>query len=49
MKGKRVPDKIDNNINEKKHLNSVEDFILKKHKNIYPKGIRGLFKRLGIE
>ena len=37
MKGKRVPDKIDNNINEKKHLNSVEDFILKKHKNIYPK------------
>jgi len=55
MKEKRVPNKINNNINEKKHLISVEDFInnthlkIKQHKNIYPKDIRGLFKRLGIE
>jgi len=47
MKEKRVPSKINNNINEKKHLISVEDFITKK--NSYPKGIKGLFERLGIE
>ena len=49
MKEKRVPNKIDNNINEKKRFNYVEDFIIKQHKNSYPKDIRGLFKRLGIE
>ena len=49
MKEKRVPTKINNNINEKKHFYYVEDFIIKQHKNSYPKDIRGLFKRLGIE
>ena len=49
MKEKRVLNKINNNINEKKKLISVEDFITKKHENSYPKDIKGLFERLGIE
>jgi hypothetical protein len=49
MKEKRAPNKIENNINEKKHLISIEDFIIKQHENSYPKGIKGLFERLGIE
>ena len=55
MKEKRAPNKIENNIKEKKHFFSVDDFInnthliIKQHKNIYPKDIRGLFERLGID
>lgn len=55
---KNVPTKIENNMKENKLIiSNVEDFINNTHKlikeqhkqNIYPKDIRGLFERLGIE
>jgi methionine salvage enolase-phosphatase E1 len=57
MKPKQSHKKIENNMKQKTHTaNSVEDFInnthklIKEHKkNIYPKDIKGLFERLGIE
>jgi methionine salvage enolase-phosphatase E1 len=57
MKPKQAHKKIENNMKQKTHTaNSVEDFInnthklIKEHKkNIYPKDIKGLFERLGIE
>lgn len=48
--------KIRQQMKEKNYNNSIEDFINNAHKiikeqkqNNYPKDIRGLFKRLGID